>query len=156
MPSEAPASIVARVVRERMTGASEESIAVVTAMAGVLAQVAFADRKYTEPERVRVEEELSQVLGFDEQDVAAVSAALTEYMDLLTEEPFDHHAEVLRTHLDKAMRAETVHVLVDLAVADQELTDDEERVIRGVARSLWVDEALLEALLLRARQKLRE
>ncbi|MGD8862156.1 MAG: TerB family tellurite resistance protein [Myxococcales bacterium] len=154
--SETPASVLTRVVRERMTGASEESIAVVVAMAGVLAQVAFADRRYTEPERVRVEEELSQVLGFDAQDVQAVSAALAEHMDLLSDEPFDHHAEVLRTHLDKAMRAEAVHVLVDLAAADDELTDDEERVIRGVARSLWVDEALLEALLLRARKKLQE
>lgn len=143
------------VVRERMSGASDESVGIVLAMAGLLARVAYADRQYTTQEAARVREELRQVLGFSEPDVNAVCAALAEHIDTVGAGPIERYTDVLRGQLDVHMRADTVKVLVELAAADSEIAPAEERVIRAAARSLWVDEALLEALILRAHQMLR-
>ena len=144
-----------QVVRERMEGASHDSVAVVVAMAGLLARVAFADRQYTEQEARRVRDERQLVLGFSERDVDAVCAALEQHIDTVGAGPIERYTDVLRGHLDVHMRADTVKVLVELAAADEEIAPAEESVIRATARSLWVDEALLEALIQRAHQLLR-
>lgn len=141
-----------RVIDDQMRGADPKSVEVVTAMTALLARVAYADRRYDAAEVERVRHELSQVLGFGANEVAAVCAALAADLADLALGELDRYTDVLRERLDVHMRADTVKVLIELAAADRDIASSELGVIREVAAKLLVDEALLEALVRRAQE----
>jgi uncharacterized tellurite resistance protein B-like protein len=135
-----------------MRGAEPGSVEIVVAMAALLARVAFADRRYTQTENERVRLELSHVLGFGDPEIDALCAVLGRDLARSAEAELDRYTDTLRERLDTHMRADVVKVLIELSAADREIADSEVAVVREVAAKLLVDEALLEALLLRARE----
>lgn len=145
-PTAADAAL-ARLVSEQMAGAKPESIAVVTAISGLLARVAYADRSYDDSEQARVREELSMVLGFTDAQIDAVCAALQTQIAALGSGPTAHFSAVLHAQLDAHMRADTVKALLELAAADRIMGDEELSLIRRIGRELGVDSVLVERLI---------
>lgn len=58
-----PSHPMARLVRAQMPDASEDTRRLVTAVAGLLACVAYADREFSEPEREAMRNELARLPG---------------------------------------------------------------------------------------------
>jgi uncharacterized tellurite resistance protein B-like protein len=134
-------------VKGQMTGAKPESIAVVTAISGLLARVAYADRNYEGSEQARVREELSMVLGFSDDQIEVVCSALRRNIQALGSGPTRHFTSVLRDQFDAHMCADTVKALLELAIADRALKDSELSLIRRIGHELGVDGALVERLI---------
>jgi uncharacterized tellurite resistance protein B-like protein len=138
---------LASLVSDQMQGAKPESIAIVTAISGLLARVAYADRSYDGSEQQRVREELSMVLGFSDAQIDVVCNALRSQIQALGSGPTRHFTSVLRDQFDPHMRADTVKALLELAVADRALLDSELSLIRRIGHELGVDAALVERLI---------
>jgi len=127
-------------------------VSTVTAVTTLLAKVAYADGRYTDEERARVQQELSLVLGMEARDVEAVCTALGEDIARLSALPIEPATAVLRARFDPHMRADAAKVLIELAGADHDFSPAEVERIRAVATQLGVPTDLLEALLTRAHQ----
>lgn len=134
-------------VKDQMAGAKPESVAVVTAISGLLARVAYADRSYDGSEQDRVREELSMVLGFSDDQIDVVCNALRSNIQALGSGPTRHFTSVLRHQFDAHMCADTVKALLELAIADRALKDSELSLIRRIGHELGVDGALVERLI---------
>lgn len=140
------------VLRGRMGGADEVSIRVLAAMTSLLAHVAYADGRYTGEEQARVRAELSQVVGFGEEDLDVICSLLGAHIDRLSGLPAEPATAVLLEHFDPHMRADAVKVLIELAASDRQFDVGEVGRIRSVAEQLGVPDNLVEALLQRAKE----
>ena len=134
-------------VKDQMAGAKPEAIGDVTAITGMLARVAYADRSYDGSEQDRVREELSMVLGFSEDQIDVVCNALRSNIQALGSGPTRHFTSVLRDQFDAHMCADTVKALLELAIADRALKDSELSLIRRIGHELGVDGELVERLI---------
>ena len=145
-------ALLSELVAKRMAGADSQAVAVVTAMTGLLARVAYADADYSSAERTRVHEELSMVLGLTQEDIDVVCSTLETHIGEIGRGPTQAFTRVLRERFDRHMRADTVRVLVELAAVDQVIDEQELVIIRRVAEELELQGQLVDALVARARE----
>src|SRR6476619_3738283 len=80
--AEAPAGAeqIRHVVAAQLPEADAESVLVVTAIAGLLGTVAYADRNYSEAEELRVRQELERVHGMTRAGIDAICSALRSHI----------------------------------------------------------------------------
>src|SRR5687768_2129379 len=76
----AGAESLLEIVRTELPTADKETIRVVTAMAGLLAAVAYADREFSGAEDARLRSELRRIDGMTEDGVRAIVAALQKHV----------------------------------------------------------------------------
>ena len=139
VPLEASDELLRR-VREHMPEATSEDAALVGAIAGLFACVAYADRDYSEAEREAVRRELERVHGLTAAGVNAVSELLDQRIAELARESLQTYTRVLYDGTARELRVEVLDVLVDLAAADENLTMDETTLLRRVARGLGLSD----------------
>ena len=149
-PSEELRTLVAR----SMPGADAHTAAIVGAMAGLLATVAHADRKYTEAEREAVREALSRVQGFQLGAFGAIEDLLEERLADLAHEPLQTYTRVLYEGLERPARAEIFEALMDVAAADEILDMAETNLLRRIARNLGLSDEEYNASQARHRVRL--
>lgn len=123
-------------IRDHMPGADEESIRVVTAIAGLLAAVAYADRDYSTLEERRVRAELARIHGMTPVGVDAIADALRREIVGLTTVELPRSARTLVELADEELRLEVLEVLVDVAAADGHISHAETTLLRQVTTSL--------------------
>jgi uncharacterized tellurite resistance protein B-like protein len=143
-----------RLVARFMPGADAAQAAVVGAMAGLLAMVAHADRKYTEAEREGVRNALSKVHGLGHGAPTAIEELLEERLADLAHESLQAYTRVLCEQLDLPARCEIFEVLMDLAAADELLDMEETNLLRRIARGLGLSDQQYNASQSRHRQRL--
>ncbi|MBK9001581.1 MAG: TerB family tellurite resistance protein [Myxococcales bacterium] len=134
--AETAESPLARAIRAHMPGADEESVRVVTAIAGLLAAVAYADRDYSDVEERRVREELHRVHGMTEMGVDAIADALRRDIVGLTTVELPRSARTMVELADEELRLEVLEVLVDVAAADGDISHAETTLLRQLTTSL--------------------
>lgn len=138
-------------VARHMPTADEHTAAVVGALAGLLATVAHADRKYTEGERDQVKQALKDIPVLAEGAAEAIEALLSERMAELAHESLQLYTRVLYNGLERWARLEVFEVLMDLAAADDVLDMQETNLLRRIANALGLTEN--EYLVSQARHK---
>lgn len=123
---------VRRVLRE----ADAETVRVVTAIAGLLGAVAYADRDYSAEEEALVRRELGRVQGMTAEGVDAICALLRDHIVEVATVQVPRYCRALVELADRELRVEVLQLLVDLAAADGVIRQTETNLVRGLAASL--------------------
>lgn len=141
-------------VRACLHGADDDTVHIVTAIAGLLATAAYADREWSDAEEQRVRTELSRVNGLETQGVTAICNALHENVLEIATTQTPHYTRDLRALADRDLRVEVLGVLVELAAADGGISFDEVTVLRNTTTALGLTQDDYNAIQDRYRDKL--
>jgi uncharacterized tellurite resistance protein B-like protein len=125
-----------RLIRAHLSDADEDTLRLAGALAGLLACVAYADRKYDAAEQVHTREALQRVHGLGAAGVDAICDTLREHIVELANTSMQVHTRQLRDRSELELRREVLDVLVDLAAADGELSLVETDLLRRTASAM--------------------
>lgn len=142
------------VVREHMPGADAETWRLVTAVAGLLACVAFADRDYTDTEEQAARQELMRVQGLEEDGVDAICKALRRDVADLARFGDQIWTREIKELGSRELRVDVLDALVALAAADNKLSLAETNYLRRLTTALGLTQVDYVALQTRYRDKL--
>ncbi|MBW2462442.1 MAG: TerB family tellurite resistance protein [Deltaproteobacteria bacterium] len=145
---------LSQTVAAHMVDATDETRSVVTAIAGLLAAVAFADQDYSPAEERHVREELGRVHGLEAGGVDAICTVLSEGIGRVVAAGDQHWVRDLRKLTEREQRVEILEVLLDLAAADDELSMAETNYLRRLATALGLEQSVYNAAQARHRDKL--
>jgi uncharacterized tellurite resistance protein B-like protein len=129
-----------KLVAEVLPSADGESVALIGAIAGLLAHVAYADRAYHEEEQLAVEDALRRIEGLEQQAVGAISGLLRTHIAELASETVHEYTRVLFELAERSARLELLDVLMDLAAADLVLSMEETNLIRRISKLLGLSD----------------
>ncbi len=129
-----------QLVQRSLPEANAETAAILGAVAGLLAFVAYADRRYSEQERAAVQAALAQMQGLPDHAIDAISELLGSRIRDLAAESLSTYTRVLYELTERAARLEVLDVLMDLAAADEVLSMDETNELRRIAKLLGLSE----------------
>jgi uncharacterized tellurite resistance protein B-like protein len=127
-------------VRNVLRDADQETVRVVTAIAGLLGAVAYADREYSGEEEALVRSELARIQGMTSEGVDAVCAVLRAHIVEVATVQTPRYCRALLELADRELRTEVLQLLVDLAAADGTIKQSETNLVRGLAVALGLDQ----------------
>lgn len=134
-------------VRRRLPNADELTLDLVTATAGLLAGVAYADRKYDDAEEQMIRAKLLALEALSRREINAICAILRE--DVAAGGDPSLFIPRLKELTDRWQRKSLLDVLVDVATADNHLSVGESRFLRETAVALELTVADYEESLAR-------
>jgi uncharacterized tellurite resistance protein B-like protein len=137
-----------------MPEADENTQRVVTAIAGLLAMVAYADRDFSDAEKETMRVELTRVHGLDRPGVDAVLAVLSEDIQPIVANGDHGWVRDLRELTHREQRVEILDVLLELAAADGVIDHAEVNYLRRLATQLGLEQSEYNAAQARHREKL--
>ncbi len=123
-------------VREALPGADEETVQVVTAIAGLLGTVAYADREFAPAEQARARAEIARIEGISPAGIDAICAALARHVREIATVQSPRYSRILCDLADHDLRLQVLDILLGLAAADRTITLSETNVLRQLATSL--------------------
>jgi uncharacterized tellurite resistance protein B-like protein len=129
-----------RLVRAQLPDADDSTVEVVTAISGLLACVAFADRKLDPNERAQLRTLLGRVNGLRSAGADAICELLERNLPELTLVNSHAYTRVLREQTEVETRLEILDVLLEIAVADAELSFEETQLLRRLTGALGLDQ----------------
>ena len=135
-PKPVPGDRVDLLIRAQLPSADDEAVRLVTAITGLLACVAYADRKYEAAEQAHVEAALRRVEGLDSAAVETICSALRDHIVRIATGNTHAYTRDLRELVDVEIRREVLDVLVDLAAADGEIVLAESDLLRRTAAAM--------------------
>jgi uncharacterized tellurite resistance protein B-like protein len=155
-PAAAPTALarLQALVADHLSEADDDSRAIVVAIAGLLASVAYADRQYHEAEQNHVREALGRVHGLSAAGVEVICDALRQHLLELASSNSQQHTRSLRELGDLELRRDVLDALVDLAAADEELSMSETELLRRTATALGLTQDDYVAAQARHRERL--
>ena len=153
-PSVEGADEILAAVRAHLPPTDEDTVRVVTCIAGLLGTIAYADRDYSAVEEERVRAELGRIQGMPEAGIDAIADALRRNIVEVSTVQAQRYCRALRELADRELRFELLQVLVDVAAADGVISHDEVTVLRQTTTALGLDQADYNAAQERHRDKL--
>ncbi len=141
-------------VRAQMPEAAEDTRRLVTAVAGLLACVAYADREFSEPEQAAIRAELARIHGMSEEGAARVVAILADDIRPIVANGDHGWVRDLRELTEREQRLEILEVLLDLAAADGVIDHSEVNYLRRLSTQLGLEQREYNAAQARHRDKL--
>ena len=153
LPAEARERLAA-IVERYLADADEATRRIVTAVAGLLARVAYADGDYSEQEETALRQELKRVHGLSAEGVDAICTLLADdigQVALLGDHDWTRDLSELAT---RELRVEVLEVCVEMAVADHVLTSEEVVQLRRITKALNLTQQDYNALQAKHRDKL--
>lgn len=123
-------------VRRELPEADDETVLVVTAMAGLLGTIAFADRNYSADEETRVRAELSRVQGMTESGIEAICSVLRQHIVEVSTVQTPRYARTLIELGDRELRFQVLGLMLEVAAADGEIAHTEVNLLRQLTKSL--------------------
>jgi len=145
---------LARIVEQFLADADDATRRIVTAVAGLLAKVAYADGHYSTQEEAAIQKELSRVHGLSPAGVDAICGLLADQISHVALLGDHDWTRDLRELADRELRLEVLEVLIEMAVADQVLKHDEQAQLRRIAKALSLTQDDYNALQAKHRDKL--
>lgn len=128
-------------VRRELPHADDVTVLVVTAMAGLLGTVAFADRKYTDDEEARIRAELARVHGMTQEGIDAICSVLRQHIVEVSTVQAPRYSRVLVELADRELRVEILGLMLEIAASDGEIGTSETNVMRQVTTALGLTQA---------------
>jgi uncharacterized tellurite resistance protein B-like protein len=145
---------LAEIVEQYLADADDATRRIVTAVAGLLAKIAYADGHYSTQEETAIQRELSRVHGLSQAGVDAVCGLLADQIGRVALHGDHDWTRDLRELADRELRLEVLEVLVEMAVADEVLKHDEQTQLRRIAKALSLTQDEYNAVQAKHRDKL--
>ncbi|MGB5349127.1 MAG: TerB family tellurite resistance protein [Polyangiales bacterium] len=145
---------LAEIVERYLSEADDATRRIVTAVAGLLAKVAYADGHYSEQEEATIQKELSRVHGLSRAGVDAICGLLADQISHVALLGDHDWTRDLRELADRELRVEVLEVLIEMAVADHVLKHEEQTQLRRLAKALSLTQDDYNALQAKHRDKL--
>lgn len=145
---------LSEIVEHYLADADDATRRIVTAVAGLLAKIAYADGHYSDQEEVAIRRELSRVHGLSPAGVDAICGLLADqiaHVALLGDHDWTRD---LRELAERELRVEVLEVLVEMAVADHVLKHDEQTQLRRITKALSLTQDDYNAIQAKHRDKL--
>lgn len=133
------AALLRDAVHAHLPQADDEAVAFVTALAGLLASIAYADRDYSAAEQAHVREALARVHGLAEPGVEAIALVLKDHIRELASVNPQAFSRELRENGEVELRREVLDCLVDLGATDGELSLAETNLLRRTTNALGLE-----------------
>lgn len=137
--TDAPETLEEAVAKE-LPDADRETLSIVTAIAGLLASVAYADRQVTEEEEELLKTELARIQGLAPSGVQAIYSVLTAHILQISTLERPRYTRALKEHADRELRRQVLKVLVDLAAADGTISLTEVTMLRSITTALGLSQ----------------
>jgi uncharacterized tellurite resistance protein B-like protein len=141
-------------VQRELAGADVETVAIVTAIAGLLGSVAYADQEITEDEERVLLRELSTIQGLDERGAQAVYRTLTHHIVAVSTLERPRFTRTLLELGDRDLRYQVLGLLVELAAADGTISLEEVNMLRSITTALGLTQGDYNELQVRHRERL--
>jgi uncharacterized tellurite resistance protein B-like protein len=132
---------LSRVVRQQLGEADDGTVAIVTAVAGLLATIAYADRDHSEAERREIRAQLGRIDGLGEGASDAVVQVLERHIVSLSTTFVPRFTRVLREQTEPEMRLQVLDVLLSVAAADGTISHEEIVSLRNLTTALGLSQA---------------
>jgi uncharacterized tellurite resistance protein B-like protein len=145
---------LAEIVEQYLAEADDSTRRIVTAVAGLLAKIAYADGHYSTREEATIQKELSRVHGLSQAGVDAICGLLADQISHVALLGDHDWTRDLRELADRELRLEVLEVLVEMAVADEVLKHEEQTQLRRIAKALSLTQDEYNAIQARHREKL--
>ncbi len=145
---------LAEIVEQYLADADDATRRIVTAVAGLLAKVAYADGHYSVKEEATIRRELSRVHGLSQAGVDAICGLLTDQISHVALLGDHDWTRDLRDLAERELRLEVLEVLVEMAVADEVLKHEEQVQLRRIAKALSLTQEEYNAIQAKHRDKL--
>ena len=129
-----------QIVAKALPGADADTVAIVSACAGLLAGVAYADRDFSASESREIERLLGAVDGLGPAGAQAIVATLEAHRVELASVHITRFARDLRELGTRDLRELVLGMLVSLAAADETITHGEQSTLRTVTRALGLEQ----------------
>lgn len=142
------------IVEQYLRDADDATRRIVTAVAGLLAKVAYADGHYSVEEEANIQKELSRVHGLSQAGVDAICGLLADQISHVALLGDHDWTRDLRELADRELRLEVLEVLVEMAVADHVLKHEEQVQLRRIAKQLNLTQDDYNAIQAQHRDKL--
>ncbi len=136
VPAAEGAEEVEAAVRTELRGADEETVLIVTAIAGLLGAVAYADKVFSSEERVHVRDELGRIHGMSASGADAICTVIERHLAEIVSIQVPRYTRLLRELGDRELRAQVLETLVALAAADHVISMEETDLLRQLTTSL--------------------
>lgn len=133
-------------VRAQLPEADSETQRIVTAVAGLLGAVAYADREYSSEEEGLARTQLEEVQGLTARGVTAILDVVREHIVDIATVQATRYCRALRELADRDLRLQVLRMLVEIAAADGNLSQDEVTLLRNTAKGLGLDQADYNAM----------
>ena len=130
------------------------TVRVLTAVAGLLAAVAYADRTITPAEQAHLRSELSRLHGFSPERIETVAELLSSQALKLSTTYLPRFTRTLREELDPQDRCDVLDALLGMAAADGVISHDEVVNLRNLSTALGLSQTHYNQLQLKYRDKL--
>jgi len=145
---------LAEIVEQYLSDADEATQRIVTAVAGLLAKVAYADGHYSTQEEATIQKELSRVHGLSQAGVDAICGLLADQISHVALLGDHDWTRDLRDLAERELRLEILEVLVEMGVADGVLKHEEQVQLRRIAKALSLTQEDYNAIQAKHRDKL--
>ncbi len=145
---------LAEIVEQYLGDADAATRRIVTAVAGLLAKIAYADGNYSPQEETAIRTELGRVHGLSQAGVDAICGLLADHISHVALLGDHDWTRDLRELAERELRVEVLEVLVEMAVADHVLTHDEQSQLRRIAKALSLTQDEYNAIQAKHRDKL--
>jgi uncharacterized tellurite resistance protein B-like protein len=145
---------LAAIVEQYLADADATTRRIVTAVAGLLAKVAYADGHYSDEEEANIQRELGRVHGLSQAGVDAICGLLADQIAHVTLLGDHDWTRDLLDLAERELRLEVLEVLVEMAVADGVLKHDEQTQLRRIAKSMGLTQDDYNALQAKHKDKL--
>ena len=145
---------LAQMVAALMPDADQNAHRLVTAVTGLLANVAYADQELAPPEEQQIREELERIHLLPSDGVDALCRLVREEIASVTATGDHGWVRDLRELASRDMRVELLEVLVDIAAADDDLSLTEVNYLRRLTTALGLEQRDYDEAQARHRDKL--
>ena len=145
---------LAEIVEKYLADEDVATRRIVTAVAGLLAKVAYADGHYSTAEEANIQKELSRVHGLSPAGVDAICGLLADQIAHVTLLGDHDWTRDLLDLAERELRLEVLEVLVEMGVADGVLKHEEQTQLRRIAKSMGLTQDDYNALQAKHKDKL--
>lgn len=133
-------SELASVIADALPGADDATRRIVTAIAGLLGSVGYADRQLDANEGEAIRRLLQTVSGIGPVEAEAIFGALKTHVVVLSTVEAPRHARALVELGERDLRIHVLDLLLEVASADGTISHNEVVVLRQLTTALGLDQ----------------
>lgn len=145
-PPTEPTSDLVAVVGRSLPEADQDTVQIITAVAGLLGCICYADREVSDREGHMVRNLLQTVQGIGPREADAILTALSRNIIAISTTQVTRYARTLKSLADRELRNHVLDMMLDVATVDDHLSSDEVIVLRQVTQALGLNQADYNAL----------
>lgn len=129
------------VIADALPNVDPDTRRIVTAIAGLLGSVSYADRDLAASEANAIRELLQTVHGIGPGEASAIFSALEQHVLTLSTVEAPRHARTLVELGNRDLRLHVLDLLIQVAVADGTISHNEVVVLRQLTTALGLDQS---------------